>query len=246
MTDHYYAKEDDLQDTPETALANWQAAQSQVANFVHEAAADMNTTQSLLQLFWDRAVAEGDEAAQKNIQGIWERYEKTAMRLSQLDANGQLAQTALQKIEERRREIEDERKRIEEERNELDDAIATAASYGYSLHPRIVDLVNALNHEMQETIEEQVAVEGGLYIEENVEQVVFENGWWDCIQEGAVEDLVNVLFRGEWAGRVPTELRESLSKAINTFSDEFTDYLEGQKLRVKQLIADEEGEASDD
>lgn len=246
MTDRYYAKEDDIQETPETALANYQAAQNQVANFVHEAAADMNSAQAILKLFWDRAVAEGDAAAQDNINGIWALFEKTSTRLGQLDANGQLANTALQKIEERRRTIEDERRRIQEERAQLEDAIHYAASYGYSTHPLIVDMVNALNKELLDSVEEQVGLEGGLFIEENVEQVVFENGWWDCIQEGAIEDLVNVLFRSDWAQKVPTELRESLSQAINEFSDAFTEHIESQRMQVEQMLIDEEAEEFDE
>lgn len=230
MTDQYYRREDQVPETAETALANWKSNQSQMAAFVPEAAADLNRTAALLNAVLEQV--QGDAETQDRLNDVWQIAEKLANRIGQMDAHAQLAQTAITKLNKRRTQL----------RNELDalnDAIDTAASRGWSTHPRLVELTTAIREEIAEMYAEEMEEDGG-YLLESPEEQAYELGWWDCIQQGAIEDLLNALFKKNWASRVPTELRDSLSRAINAFSDEFTEHIEESRMQVEQMLMDED------
>lgn len=223
MTDQYYSQEENITDTPETALANLSAASSQVANYVPQAAEDLTRTEQALGYLYNQA--EGNPDAQEKIAEAWQIAQRTTEKLVQIDMVKQLAETALAKIQDRE-------KRIKDEFTELQDALDDVENKGYSSHPRIAGIVDVLEENLS------VDYEGGLYLE--CPGCEAANYWYDTpLEHGAVNDLCLALFSSNAEG-LPAPLREELALAINNFSAQWDAHIEKLREEARARMAAEE------
>lgn len=151
MTDQYYAQEDNQPDTPETALANWNNQASALANFAPAAAQDLNDTEQALghayseldaalnELPLDSPARERIEAALNEIPAAWEISQRQAQRVVQGDHARQAAETAIEKLNERRKQIQDELSQLVEAAEQTDTS-----------HPLIAQLAESIQEEVEE------------------------------------------------------------------------------------------------
>ncbi|MEO8608929.1 MAG: hypothetical protein ABI690_13645 [Chloroflexota bacterium] len=202
MTDQYYDKEDDVVETPETSLANWEASANQVANFVPQTAADMNDVWAMLNDIHQRA----DAQSQTAIAAIWQKVEQFGTRIGQQDGVQQLAKIAYEKNVERR-------KQIQEELHQIREAIDDMESMGWTESPLLQGVVDVITEQLEEQM-----VDSGYYIEDPGMEA-HANGWYDCLIPENVDALFFALF-GDAAKSVPTELREKTAAFINSFGEE--------------------------
>ncbi len=220
MSDQYYDKEDDVVETDETALANWQAAQSQVASFVPEAAEDLNRTEGMLKQLWDDAAKNGNVGSQALIEQLWKIAERSATRIGQQDGVHQLAKVAYEKTKERKQQIQEELDQVQE-------AIEDIENMGWTDSPLLQGVVEVI----QDQLEEQM-VEVGFYIEDPGMEA-HANGWFDCLVPEAVDALFFALF-GDTSKIVPAEWREKLAEFVNEFGEAMT---EVRRERRKHFFA---------
>lgn len=229
MTDQYYEQEDNVADTPENALVHWQAASSQVANYVPEAAQDLTLIEQVLGFAYQQTA---DPDAQAQIADAWQRIQNTTQKLVQLDTVKQLAQTALIKAQEAYAKIEEREKLVKEEFTELQDALDDVENEGYSAHPRIAGIV--------EILEENLSGEylGGLYLE--CPGCEAANYWYDTpLEHDAVNDLCLALFSAN-AEDIPPPLREELAVFINGWVAKWDAHIDTLREQARDRMAAEE------
>jgi hypothetical protein len=222
MTDPYYAKEDDVVETEETALANWEAAQTSVANFVPEAAEDLNRTEEMLRKLWEEAAKTGNVGSQALIEHLWKIAERSTTRIAQQDAVHQLAKVAYEKNVEHR-------KQIQEELGEIQSAIEDVEEMGYAESPLLRGVVDVIREQVEEELEEV-----GFYIEDPGMEA-HANGWYDCLVPEAVDAVFYALF-GDTANVVPAELREKMAEFVNSFGEEMIGIRKAKRAAFMQAL----------
>ncbi len=243
MSDLYdsgYRKEEEMADTPETALANWNAANSQIANFAPEAAQDLNQAEAILGNLLSLAEQAENVDLQEQIKQAWQIAQRAAQRIVRLDQTRQIAQTAIDKSNARARQIQ-------EELDQINEALDDVETMGYSSHPRISGIIEVLEEQLED-------YGGGLYIVDPGMEA-HANGWYDCLSPEAVDTLTYALF-GDIAKIVPTELREKLAEFVNSFGEDMIGVRRSRRARFMQAldsydagavaeIMDEEGDDDD-
>lgn len=225
MTDQYYDKEDQVEDTPEVALANWEAANNQVANFVPQTAADMNDVWALLNELHQKSDASGQE----KIAAIWEKVEQIGTRVGQEDGALQLAKVAYEKNVERR-------KQIQEELHQIQTAIDDMETMGWTESPILQGVVDVIT----EQVEEMMA-DGGFYIEDPGMEA-HANGWFDCLVPEAVDAVFFALF-GDTAKSVPTEWREKMAEFVNSFGETMIGIRKAKRAAFMEALGNRDAHA---
>lgn len=237
MTDQYYEQEDEVQETPETALANFQAQSNAMVHFVPETAEDLDRSGQMLRKLWEDAGAQGNTGAQEMINHLWDIEQRQANKVVQLDAARQAAIAALQHIDEKYTQAVAESKQTK-------DAIQEAIEYGSTDNPLIGELIDSV----REGTEEEYL--GGLYLE-CPGCTAMSTGWFDNLSHDAVNDLCYVLFSSDYED-VPLPLREELAKNINSFAEQWNAHLnmlrqqKVERIRAEELLDEDEDEGEDE
>lgn len=225
MTDQYYEQEDEVQETPETALANFQAQSNAMVHFVPETAEDLERSGQMLRKLWEDAGSQGNTGTQEMINHLWDIDQRQANKVVQLDAARQAAIAALQHIDEKYTQAVAESKQTK-------DAIQEAIEYGSTDNPLIGELMDSV----REGAEDEYM--GGLYLE--CPGCEASNYWYDTpLQHDAVNDLCLALFSAN-AEDIPAPLREELALAINSFSAQWDAHIEKLREEARARMAAEE------
>ncbi len=144
MTDQYYEQEDQLQETPERAIENFQAQSNSLANVVPEVATALEQTGQALGQLYDQAQAAGNTGAMALISASWERAQMIANQTVQLDALKQSAAAAIATIDEDRRQVV-------EQLSEYENALAD----GDESHPLLKEFAEEIRRDEYEASIEQ-------------------------------------------------------------------------------------------
>lgn len=167
MTDQYYAKEDQLEETPERAIENFQAQSNSLANVVPEVAIALEQTGQALGQLYDQAQSAGNTGAMALISASWERAQMIANQTVQLDALKQSAAAAIQTLEE-------DRQLVIERLDELETALATEDDS----HPQLREFADSMRTQGAEDAQDMAEE----YAFEYVADVQHDN-WCESIAE---------------------------------------------------------------
>jgi DNA repair exonuclease SbcCD ATPase subunit len=158
VTDQYYSQEENITETPDTALDNWQAQSNAVANFVPEAAQELERASQALTKLWESAGAQGNTGDQALIQHLWDIEQRQAGRVVQLDAARQAAITVVQQLDQQLNKAEYDLKEINRAIETIDED-----------HPAIAELVEQVQQDTMDWAEDMA--------EQNTTEYAFDTAW---------------------------------------------------------------------
>lgn len=138
MTDTYYAHEDEVRDTPQTALENWGATLHTLANVAPEIAESVNGIGEQLGELYAVAEQSGDTLAMERLSYSWGHIQQVATKAVMLDGGIQAAKEVI-------RVVEEERQRLDAEYAELERAVMDVDTND----ERVSELVDWVQQEME-------------------------------------------------------------------------------------------------
>lgn len=160
MSDQYYQKEDQLEETPDRAIENFQAHANSLANVVPEVAVALEQTGQALGQLYDQAQAAGNIGAMALISASWERSQMIANQTVQLDALKQSAAAAIATIDE-------DRRLVIEKLDELESALATSDDS----HPELREFADSMRQQGAEDAQDMAEE----YALEYAHEVTYDN-----------------------------------------------------------------------
>lgn len=144
-------------ESPDSALANWQAQSAPLAVYAEQAQAMRSETEAALGALYEHAELSGDDAAKERVMIAWERTQQFHNQIVNMDAGLAGAGATIQALDEQRRAALDELKSIV-------DAIAD----GDETHPQLQEFAQDIRMDEYEYAAEMEAESASEYVHESL------------------------------------------------------------------------------
>lgn len=204
-------------DSPESALANWQAQSAPLAAYAAEAQTALDETQQALGMLWEQAELQGDEQAKQMVSAAWQRAQQLHGQVTHMDAGLAGAGATISTLDEQRRAALDELK-----------SIVDAIEAGDETHPELEDFAQEIRQDEYEYAVEQAEYYADDMARENLYEEIDQR---ICAIFGEVDDQTSLFVDFIYGNLDITPSQEQL---FREFIDSLRDISEGEIVEPEE------------